>query len=333
MTLNQIFPFLSDYFNIVDYSISVKYALIFLLVIFAGILLLSLFTLSILAFHKINSSIEAKYHGHFTDLAINYALDPSAGMPQVSRFQSKYLRNAILDLLFVTKGFERNALMDVYKLHGFWDADIKRLKSSRWNKRLSALVRLDQWQICLGIDLLSPLLVDTNPQIRQISIKNLSRTKDKKEALYLISTLARQELVYFHSTRYEAIHRLVQHHPDSILIALKEKNKILLWPFILSAIGNVRMIEAIPSLISLIQVTDDPATREKTLVALGKIGDPRGIDILISSLDSANAAERLAALQSLFNIDSAQITEHQDALLNDSDPLIKNWMNFYLRIN
>lgn len=284
-------------------------------------------------FHKINSSIEAKYHVHFTDLAINYALDPSAGVPVAGRFISKYLRNAILDLLFVTKGYERNALMDVYKLHGYWDKDLKRLKSARWHKRLSALVRLDQWQICLGIDLLSPLLIDGNPQIRQISIKNLSRTKDKKEALYLISTLAREELNYFHSTRYEAIHRLIQHHPESILIALKENNKILLWPFILSAIGNVRMIEAIPNLISIIQNTSDIATREKTLVALGKIGDPRSIDILITSLESENAVERLAALQSLFNIDSTQITERQEILLNDSDPLIKNWMNYYLRIN
>lgn len=333
MLLTQTFEYLSKYFNIMEYSSTVQAALVFLIIIFIGIILLSSFTLSILTFHKINSKIEKQYHSHFTDLAINYALDPSAELPEAGMFKSKYFRNAILDLLFVTKGFERNVLMDVYKKHRYWDRDVKRLTSVRWHKRLSALVRLDQWQECLGAQALSKLLVDENPQIRQIAIKNLSRTKDKKEAMLLLSTIAREELKFFHSTRYEAIHRLIQNHPELVLSVLNEKNKLILWPFILSAVGNSRMIEAIPMLLSVLASTTDLSAREKALIALGKIGDPRGIDVLKQTLVSPVSSERLAALQALHNIDSSQINEHQENLLNDSDPLIKNWMTYYLRIN
>jgi hypothetical protein len=329
--LNETILSLFDYLSVGHYSYAVKLVLFFLISIFSVIVVLSVFTLCILSFHKISLYLENKYHVVFNSWCINYALDQDSPMPTANFFTKKYLRNSILDLLFVTKGFERTILQEIYKANGFWDKDLKRLKSIRWNKRLGALVRLDQWQLCLGYDLLSKLAKDTNPQIRQIAVKNLSRTDDRKEARHLLVILNQEH--FFHSTVYESIHRLIKHHPETILYALDDKSQIKLWPFILSAIGNTTMIEAIPRLLEIAKETNDTSSREKALIALGKIGDPRGVPVLTYSLISPKAKERLAGLQALYNIDVYQIKNYQKILRNDPDPLVRNWMNYYLRIN
>jgi len=327
--LNQIILLLNNFLKIDHYSQSVRLVLVFLIVIFLVIVSLSLFTFMILVIHKINSNITKKYHVYFHELLINYALDPSSVLPRGTAFTSKYLRNSILDILLVTKGFERTVLNDVYKQNGFWEADLKKLGRLRWYKRLGALVRLDQWQVCLGQAHLANLLIDKNIQIRQIATKNLSRTLDAREAEYLIEVLLNQK--FFHSTVYECIHRLIQNHYALILKTLDDEKKTKLWPFIIKAIGNMRIIEATPKLIEIASTTTDRSSKEKALIALGKIGDPRGIEVLKYSLLSDSATERLEALQSLYNIDASQILTYKKVLENDADPIIKNWINFYVR--
>lgn len=327
--LNQLILSLNNFFKIDHYSQSVRLVLIFLIVIFVVIFILAIFTLMILVIHKINSNITKKYHVHFHELLINYALDPSSQLPLDKSFRRKYLRNSILDILLVTKGFERTALHTVYKQNGFWNEDLKKLTRFRWYKRLGALVRLDQWQMCLGKAHLAELLVDRNIQIRQIAIKNLSRTYDSREAEYLLEVLCSQH--FFHSTTYECIHRLIQNHYDLILKNLDDEKKSVLWPFIIKAIGNMRIIEATPKLIEIATSTLDKSSKVKALAALGKIGDPRGIEILKYALLSDSAADRLEALQSLYSIDASQIHNYKKVLENDTDPVIKNWINFYMR--
>ncbi len=327
--LNQIIISLNNFLGIDHYSQSVRLVLVFLIVVFVTIMLLSLFTVMILVFHKINTSITKKYHVKFHELLINYALDPSSPLPTAPSFQRDYLRNSILDILLVTKGFERSVLHDVYKQNGFWDEDLKKLMRFRWYKRLGALVRLDQWQVCLGQAHLADLLIDKNIQIRQIAIKNLSRTYDAKEAEYLIEVLLSQH--FFHSTTYECIHRLIQNHYPLILKVLDDQKKIKLWPFIIKAIGNMRVIEATPKLVEIASTAVDRSSKEKALVALGKIGDPRSIEVLKYSLLSDSPTERLEALQSLYNIDPSQVSHYKKVLENDSDPVIKNWISFYMR--
>ncbi len=328
--INQLLLTLNAYYKIDQYSQTVRIVLIFLLFIFLIILLLFIFTLLVLVLHQISASITKKYRIHFQEMLINYTLDTSAPLPICTRFNKVHLRNTILDLVQLTKGHEKNVLLEVYKINGFWNEDLKKLQSYRWYKRLGALIRLDQWQLCLGSSHLEHLLLDKNMQIRQIATKNFSRTSLPREAQFLVEVLLKPG--FHHSTIYECLHRMFQNHSEFIKNILDDKTKMKLWPLILKVIGNMRVIDATPKLIEFIYNTEDPTSKEKAIVALGKIGDPRGIMVLKDALNSKSAGERLEAMQSLYNIDHTQFLTYQKILENDADPIIRNWINYYARL-
>lgn len=294
-----------------------------------GIVLFFLFTLSVLVVHQISKSFNHRHHKRFTNWIINYLLDPEVPEPDASLINRRAFRHAILDLLLVTKGFEKNLLLKLYMKRGLWDNDLNLLRNSFWFRRLAALVRLDQWQFCLGLEHLSPLLNDENFQIRQIAIKNLSRTKDPEEAKYLLNQLLVVRTYY--SSMYESIYRMIRIHRELIIECLKDETFRNIHGCIVKVAGDSRILETVPSLLKIARTGDSPELRELAIIALGKIGDPRGIEVFRLAMDSDVPRERLAAMRSIFEVDGSELKAFEGQLKNDPDPDVRSWINHFMR--
>lgn len=287
-------------------------------------------TLIIIVINKFKKRYRAKYLRFYTLWLIEYLTDQTLIKPFAPIYQKNLLRDAILDLLFVTKGFEFSLLKELYISEGLWEADLQKIKSPYWHQRLDALVRLDQWKNSLPIEVLAPLLDDEKKSIRQIAMKNLSHTTDPEEAKSLLDSIMRFNM--HHSSLHEIIYRLVVNHKPLVLECLKDERQLLVWPIIIQAIGEIRSISSVPTLIDFLKTCDDQKTRENILIAMGQIGDPRSIDSLVSSLGSELKNERLLSLHSLVQVDSSKVEKLKYEILNDPEPLIRSWMGHYEKI-
>ncbi len=288
------------------------------------------YTFATIFTNKLEARIRSKQHKKFTQWLITHIVDPESPPPKVPAFHRTYLRDAILDLVFVTKGAELVLLKELYQRYGFWEKDLRELTSLIWHVRLAALVRLDQWKLCLGMKHLHRLLRDRNPAIRQITFKNLSLTRRASEAWDLIHALV--DLEINHSTRHEIISRLLKNHRSLVLECFEKKKCVPLWPVILKVLGDNRVIEAVPLIITLANQTESRESREIALWALGKIGDPRALFLLKSALRSEAPNEKLAALHSLIMINAGEFALTVDALRADPDPLVRKWVDHYLKV-
>jgi HEAT repeats len=294
-----------------------------------GIVAFFFFTFFTLVVHQLSKSFNSYHHKRYTNWIINYLLDPEMPEPDAGLVTRKAFRNAILDLLLVTKGFEKNLLLKLYVKRGLWDHDLSMLKNGFWFRRLAGLVRLDQWQFCLGLERLSHLLNDEHFQIRQIAIKNLSRTKELEEAEYLLDQLTKVET--FYSVKYEAVFRMIRIHREMIISSLDDEKFSAIHNCVLKVAGDSRILEAVPALLKVARGSPVPEYRETAIISLGKIGDPRGVDIFKSAMSSEDPKERLAALKSLFEIDNSELTAFEGQLKNDPDPDVRSWINHYMK--
>jgi HEAT repeat protein len=327
--LKELIKLSDSYLGIAHYSDLIRTVSFIFVLISICLVALFIFTLTTLAFHQAAKKFNTYHHMKLTNWIINYLLDPEYPEPDADLLKRSALREAILDLLLVTKGIEKNLLLKLYVKRGLWDHDINNLKSRTWHKRLAALVRLDQWQFSIGLHHLNHLMNDESFQIRQIAMKNLSRTKSVDEANFLMERLTSEDTHY--SVMYECVFRLIRLHRDEVLKHIILNRNPKLSSCILKVAGDSRILEAVPLLLTTASFSDNHFLRENALNSLGKIGDPRGIAVLKEAMSSHYPNERLAALRSLFSIDSSELEHLKHQLENDSDQSVRSWFNHYQR--
>jgi hypothetical protein len=325
----DLVSYTDELLGIAHYSEMVRLVTFIFVVMTIGIICFFFFTLSTLVLHQLSRNFNNNHHKRYTNWIITFLLDPELPEPDADLLHRKAFRRAILDLLLVMKGYEKGLLLKLYKKRGLWETDLDMLRSSFWYRRLAALVRLDQWQFCLGLEHLGLLLNDDNFQIRQIAIKNLSRTKDIEEAEFLIDQLTRVQSHY--SVMYEAIFRMIRIHRELILTCLDDKKFEKLHSCIVKVSGDSRILESVPSLLSVARNSSSSQMRELAIISLGKIGDPRGMSAIKDAISSEASRERLAAMRSLNEIDGSELKVFEGQLINDPDPDVRSWMNHYMR--
>lgn len=327
--MTDLISITDQFFGITHYSETVRTVTFIFIVMLIGIICFFLFTLITLIIHQLSKNFNQYHHKRFTNWVINYLLDDQLPEPDAGLLYRKAFRHAILDLLLVTKGFEKSLLLKLYKKRGLWDNDINMLKNVFWFRRLAALVRLDQWQFCLGLENLGQLMNDDNFQIRQIAIKNLSRTKDPEEAEYLIDLLTKVKT--FYSVRYEAIFRMIRIHRELIIACVEDPKFEKLAPCIVKVCGDSRILESVPVLLKVAKHSPSNEIRELAIISLGKIGDPRGLTVLRESISAEGPRERLAAMRSLNEIDFDELKVFEGQLKNDPDSDVRSWMDHFMR--
>ncbi len=327
MTFNDLITLTDHYLGIEHLNLPIKIVTVIFMLMTAMIIIAFFFTLLTLVFHRIYHHYYAIQYKRYTNWLIKFLIDPSSPAPDADLTHRHILKNAIQDLLMITKGHEQGVLLHVYRENRFWDEDLDNLQSLYWHKRLEAIVRLDQWQICLGLTTLASIINDENKHIRQIVLKNLSRTNDPDEASFLIEKLNPDET--FHSVMTEILSRLIKKHNKLVMAKLHDEARRSLVPHILKAIGDNRIIEGVPELIKHGRGQSD-AILEKVIISLGKIGDPRGQNVIEENLKSGNQWIKIAAIRALFNLDADELLKHRELLLSDPNPVVRNWMVHYL---
>lgn len=302
--------------------------LIFLAMIFFTVVFF-IYTLTSLIVNKLRERYRISGLRFYRQWLMKYLIE-SGEIPVPPLEDRTIFRDAILELLLITKDYEFKRLMILYMERGYWDSDLAQLKSPYWYDKIDGIVRLDQWKRSLGKEVLAPLIDGENKRVSQFAMINLSRTHSPEEAKYLLNKIVRHNI--HESSLYEIIYRLFVSHRQVVVDCLSNPQFEKLWPLIVDVIGMARSIEEVPVLIRTYETKHVSTVREKSLAALGKIGDPRGLPTLIHALKSVSAKERLSALHSLFLIDSREIITAKDDLMNDPDPSVRNWISHYVRV-
>ncbi len=255
-------------------------------------------------------------------------LDEDEPVPAPDLLQRKILRNAIVDLLFITKGQSLETLKSLYRRHGFYDHDLSLLRNRAWHKRLGAIVRLDQWRSIVPNHDLEFLMDDENKDVRIHAMKALSMARDPEIAQNILTHLKNSRIDL--SIRYECLSRLLLNHRSLILQTLLDKNWSELSPHIIKVLGDRRDIAAVPFIMDA-AVIEEVNLRESAFDALGKIGDPRSISFLLAGMDSDHYRVRLAALKALYEVDEDLFRSHREDFKADPDPLVRAWTQHFLR--
>lgn len=299
----------------------------------SALMLATVTTLVLIIYNKFHAQHYKQKHKKFTEWVVGYILEEGKiDLYSLSVYEAHVMRDAIIDLLLVVKGSERNLLRKLYKDYRFYETDIQKLKSRRWHERLEAIMRLDLWERPIDPELIFPLMDDERAVLRQAALKNASRLTSKEHAAFLIRKLSTQNT--FHaSSYYEIIHRLGDHHVDLLITSLNETKSHSLAATILKVLGDKRLLKAVPYLIHFAQHGETPEIRQHALASLGKIEDPRGIPVLTSTLLSSHPAERLEAMKSIVVIDKEIFDQHKTNLLQDPDPLVAAWAHHFERID
>lgn len=324
--LTQIFE---GFLGIVHFNPVVKFVTYLFTAMMVGIAGFFVFTLLTLIGHQIGNYYYNIFHKRYTVWIINYLIDPEVMYPNHNLLFRNAFEGAILDLLFITKGIEKNTLYQVYKNAGLWDKNLSNLRNAFWHKRLESLVKMDLWQFSLGFERIQHLLDDEDQQIRQIALKNLSRTKETHEAVQVLKYLERGG--FFYSVQYEVIYRLIRVHRELVLEKLRTSDKSNLRRIIVKVIGDSRILEGVPSLLRISKESTDSEEKELALISLGKIGDPRSLEALELGLKSNEANERLASLHSIYLIDPSELNHKLKFLENDSNATVRSWYSHYLK--
>lgn len=288
-----------------------------LMMIFAFIL-----TAFILMKNRFYDRFYANRYKFYTNLVVGHMIDEEEIVLVPDILTRPIVRDVIIDLLFITKGQSVGTLKKLYHSFGFYAEDIQNLSHRAWHKRLAAVVRLDQWKNPDQHTGLVRLMDDENKDVRIHAMKALSLSVDPLVAQEILGHIIRTRIDL--SIRYECLSRLLKNHRQLILSTLKDEKWMELHPHIIKVLGDQRDILATPFIMDAVK-EEDTSVKEHVYLALGKIGDPRGISVLLSGLESSAGTERLAAIKSIHQIDEALFRKYEDQFLRDPDPLVRAW--------
>lgn len=287
-------------------------------------------TLLLLIYNRIYQRYRQGKHRIFTREIVSFLLTPEEPLPPFSISAKSIYRDAIIDILLVTKGTEKQLLSSLYYQKGFWKDDLDDLKNRRWFQRLSALARIDIWKTCLPPELIKPLLEDENIHVRHLALKNLSRSEDSEDAKLLLGYLSQVENSK-NGLCYEILHRLSSKHYPLLRDTLLNDPHHSFAPVILKIFGDLLLHESVPVLMLFTGEDHHEDVRASALQSLGKLEDPRGLPILRKSLHSSSSKIRLAALQALAVLDERVIHQERSFLVSDPDPLMSAWASHFLK--
>jgi HEAT repeat protein len=89
------------------------------------------------------------------------------------------------------------------------------------------------------------------------------------------------------------------------------------------ALGDQKDPAAVKPLLNLVRETPDNTARFAFIEGLGKIGDTRAYETLISCLQSANFVTRLQAVEALAALGDPRASDSILRLLSDPQPLVR----------
>lgn len=231
------------------------------------------------------------------------------------RKKKESARRVLCRMAVWLSGESRVFLERLYDELGFANQGIGELASRRWWKRADAVRELTLMHVSRAAGPIAGLLSDPRDEVKLASFESLIELK----GIDSLRTLARQ---LGDVTPWKAINfaRVISRHEREAAPAVEVllgHADISVRLFAIRMLGVVRSITSVPVLIRIAGTSTPPEVRE-ALVALGRIGDERAVNVCRSCLASPHAGVRIAAAGALGAFGNPSLSDILVPLLEDN---------------
>lgn len=244
----------------------------------------------------------------------------------LSRRARGNFRNILLDKCPGQDIEEKRKLIKLYKQFGFFNSDIRQLRSHIWWKKIQAIERLGALELLEAWEYVSPLLTDKRSEVRFSALRVLASTESKKltQALpnlfannsrwtyrYLVNELFRivipvDSLDPLASSRDRDLRKAAaillgkDGHTKAIplLQDLARDNVKDVRREAVRSLGRIRSIEVIPVLEDTAN-DNEPQVRSEVARALGELKDLNTLGLIERLADDADFEVRFQAFFTL----------------------------------
>ncbi|MDQ1275465.1 MAG: hypothetical protein QG610_1039 [Euryarchaeota archaeon] len=177
------------------------------------------------------------------------------------------------------------------------------------------------------VDALLGKLADKNPRVREAAVEALGRVGDEKTVEVLIEKLEDRDPAFrLHTVR--ALSRLGDERAVSPLVKRLDDKVLEVRIAAASALGDLESRNTVDPLLKKledIRMKDSSVELQKQIiVALGKIGDTKALDAILSILDSPYPDIRKHAAESLGNLGDERAVFPLVEKLSDIRPEVRN---------
>ena len=181
----------------------------------------------------------------------------------------------------------------------------------------------------LGKDAIEGLLAalekegENSPHIKIIEL--LSSTNDKRIIEPLIEILLKNEDYYVRRAAAESLKKFAPEIVVKRLNELLEEGQITSYIHekVFEALGMIGNDEALKVLITYIKKNSDSLLESTIISALGRIGDPRSVDLIIPKLNSGSNYNKKTAIAALADIGDPRAVKPIIQMLKDSTGFVR----------
>lgn len=287
---------------------------------------------------------------HFSDLVLGVLIDPQSLLTYSSAhpgrrlgprpFDTPILEEMLLSQANELRGSDRATMTELFESTGLVARALRRLRSRRWWRRLSAVQRLRVMRSVQAVPALMRAASDRNTHVRMAALLALAEINDERAYPLLLDALEDRAtsvrmadilLMLGPSISAHLIERCTT-TSDTHLVALYVRllgllqdplASDVLMPFVdadvadlrraaivaLGAIGDAQVVKVLRG-----RLTDcDAQVRMEVARALGNIGDQSGIGDLLQLLGDPARVVRYTAAHSLIRLGAAGLAALQQA--------------------
>jgi HEAT repeat protein len=208
-----------------------------------------------------------------------------------------FLSRLIIERMSLLRGVGREHLMRVAKELGLVDRYLGALQSPRRWRRARAAESLGYFGGEQAVEPLGELLSDEDETIRAVAVRALARISSDKAVRLLIKTLDNpSDMTRLRvAENLERLGNLTVKTLSGMLLTLGSDGALMAA----QVLGNLRASDARPALSSTLLHTWNDDVRAQATLALGKIGDPEDVPLILETAKSPSWPVRAQAANAL----------------------------------
>lgn len=267
----------------------------------AGLIaLMVIITIGVKAARYLKGSWYKRYYRRIEPALENFVLT-GEDQPELSLLRpwqrDLFLSRLIIERMVLLRGVDREYLMRLAKEMGLVDRYLGALQSRRRWRRARAAESLGYFGGEKAVRPLGELLSDEDETIQAVAARALARIGSDEAVRLLAQTLdTPSELTRLRvAENLERLGNLTVRPLSGMLLTLGTEGAVMAA----QVLGNLRASDARPALGSTLLHTWDEDVRAQATLALGKIGDPADIPLILESAKSPSWPVRAQAANAL----------------------------------
>lgn len=255
------------------------------------------------------------------------ALQSPSTMPgefrRLSRFDRRLVRSILLGLALDLKGEAGDAIASLYRELGFLQADLKRLRSWRANRRASAAANLGLIHFPDAVPALLHAFSDSDVRVRQAAVWAVGQVGGAAALASVVRLLGDPSVVVAHRAQ-EVLAERGREVIDAILAYAENTSSRSGRLAAIELLGWLRVASGSHLLLGFMGHLD-PEVRVKSVKAAAAIGDPGFRETFHARLEDSSWPVRCQAAKGLSLIGSPESVSGLTVALRDP----QWWVRFY----